>query len=82
VDDRPTDERGWDDGGPGRTVHITVSDVTTGHSGTIVLESKQDGPFVWEIGHTGNYTTPAGQYCIPGSATKPPCAIRSTSRAG
>jgi hypothetical protein len=28
---------------------------------------------VWEIGHTGNYTTPAGQYCTPGSATKPPC---------
>ena len=29
--------------------------------------------FVWEIGHTGDYTTPAGQYCVPGSATKPPC---------
>lgn len=79
-------------------MHITVTDVTTGHSGTIVLNSKIDGPLmpaysvqklgndlgwglvddapnslVWEIGHTGNYTTPAGQYCVPGSATKPPC---------
>ncbi len=79
-------------------MHITVTDVTTGHSGTIVLHSKQDGPLmpafsaqklgnslgwglvhdapnslVWEIGHTGNYTKPPGQYCIPGSAKKPPC---------
>jgi hypothetical protein len=79
-------------------MHITVSDLTTGHSGTIVLNSKIDGPLmpaystqqlgnalkwglvddapnslVWEIGHTGNFTTPAGQYCVPGSATKPPC---------
>jgi hypothetical protein len=79
-------------------MHITVTDLTTGHSGTIVLDSKIDGPLmpafsvqklgnslgwglvhdapnalVWEIGHTGNYTTPAGKYCIPGSATKPPC---------
>jgi hypothetical protein len=79
-------------------MHITVTDLTTGHSGTIVLDSKVDGPlmpafnvqatgnslpwglvddtpnaFVWEIGHTGNYSTPAGQYCNPGSATKPPC---------
>lgn len=79
-------------------MHITVTDLTTGHSGTIVLNSKIDGPLmpafsvqklgnalgwglvddapnslVWEIGHTGNYTTPAGQYCLPGSATKPPC---------
>ena len=79
-------------------MHITVTDVTTGHSGTIVLDSKQDGPLmpafsvqkignslgwglvhdapnslVWEIGHTGSYTTPAGQFCLPGSATKPPC---------
>ena len=79
-------------------MHITVTDLTTGHSGTIVLNSKTDGPlmpayktqqignalawglvddapnaFVWEIGHTGDYTTPAGQYCTPGSATKPPC---------
>jgi hypothetical protein len=79
-------------------MHITVTDLTTGHSGTIILNSKSDGPlmpaysvqqlgnslawglvddapnsFVWEIGHTGNTTTPAGQYCVPGSATKPPC---------
>lgn len=79
-------------------MHITVTDLTTGHSGTIVLNSKVDGPLmpaydiqklgnflqwglvddapnslVWEIGHTGDYTTPAGQYCVPGSATKPPC---------
>lgn len=79
-------------------MHITVTDLTTGHSGTIVLDSKVDGPLmpafsvqklgnslgwglvhdapnalVWEIGHTGNYTTPAGQFCLPGSASKPPC---------
>ena len=79
-------------------MHITVTDLTTGRSGTIVLNSKIDGPLmpafsvqklgnalgwgivddapnslVWEIGHTGNYTQPAGQYCVPGSATKPPC---------
>jgi hypothetical protein len=79
-------------------MHITVTDQTTGHSGTIVLNTKQDGPLmpaystqklgnalnwglvndapnalVWEIGHTGDYTTPAGQFCLPGSATKPPC---------
>jgi hypothetical protein len=79
-------------------MHITVTDLTTGHSGTIILNSKTNGPlmpaydtqqignnlkwglvydtpnaFVWEIGHTGNFTTPAGQYCTPGSATKPPC---------
>jgi hypothetical protein len=78
-------------------IHITVTDVTTGRSGTLVLNGK-DGPLnpqfsvqkignalgwglvndapnalVWEIGHTGNYTTPAGQFCLPGSATKPPC---------
>jgi hypothetical protein len=79
-------------------MHITVTDRTTGRSGTIVLDSKIDGPlmpafstqkignalgwglvydtpnsFVWEIGHTGDYTTPAAQLCDPGSATKPPC---------
>jgi hypothetical protein len=79
-------------------MHITVTDLSTGHSGTIVLNSKQDGPLmpaysvqklgsslgwglvndapnalVWEVGHTGSYTTPAGQFCLPGSATKPPC---------
>jgi hypothetical protein len=79
-------------------MHITVTDLTTGHSGTLVLNSKVDGPLmpqfsvqkignslgwglvhdapnslVWEIGHTGNYTSPAGQFCLPGSAAKPPC---------
>jgi hypothetical protein len=79
-------------------MHITITDLTTGHTGTIVLNSKVDGPLmpafsvqklgnalgwglvndapnslVWEIGHTGDYTTPAGQFCLPGSATKPPC---------
>jgi hypothetical protein len=78
-------------------MHITVTDLTTGHSGTIVLNS-QDGPlmpafdtqqlgnalswglvddapnsFVWEIGHTSPYTSPGGQFCLPGNATKPPC---------
>src|SRR5438105_15864222 len=77
-------------------MHITVTDVTTGHAGTIVLNSKTNGPLmpafsvqkignalgwglvndapnslVWEIGHTGDYTTPAGQFCLPGSAIKP-----------
>jgi hypothetical protein len=79
-------------------MHITVTDLTTGHAGTIVLNSKIDGPLmpafsvqrignslgwglvndapnslVWEIGHTGDYTTPAGQFCLPGSAKKNPC---------
>jgi hypothetical protein len=79
-------------------MHITVTDLTTGHAGTIILNSKVDGPLmpafdaqklgnalswglvndapnslVWEIGHTGSYTTPAGQFCLPGSATKPAC---------
>jgi hypothetical protein len=79
-------------------MHITVTDLTRGTSGTIVLASKVDGPlmpafstqeinnalgwgvvndapnaFVWEIGHTGNYTSPAGKLCDPGSATKPIC---------
>lgn len=78
-------------------MHITVTDLTTGHSGTIVLDSKVDGPLmpafsvqklgnslgwglvhdapnalVWEIGHTGNYTTPAGKFCLPGE-TKRAC---------
>ena len=70
--------------------NITVSDVTTGQSGTIVLNSKygpllplfsaqqignalgwglvNDTPnsFVWEIGHTSDFTTPAGRLCDPG----------------
>ncbi len=79
-------------------MHITVTDLTTGHTGTIILDSKVDGPLmpaysvqklgnalnwglvddapnalVWEIGHTSPYTQPASQFCVPGSATKPPC---------
>jgi hypothetical protein len=79
-------------------MHITVTDLTTGRSGTIVLDSNADGPLmpafstqqignalgwglvddtpnslVWEIGHTSPFTQPAGQFCLPGSATKPPC---------
>ena len=79
-------------------MHITVTDLTTGHSGTIILNSPTDGPLmpafdtqtignalkwglvydtpnsiVWEIGHTSPYTQPASQFCLPGSATKPPC---------
>jgi hypothetical protein len=70
--------------------HVQVSDLTTGHSGTVVLNSKygpmlpafsqqkignalgwglvHDTPnsFVWEIGHTSEFSTPAGQYCVPG----------------
>ena len=71
--------------------HVTVTDLTTGGSGTIVLNSKQDGPlmpaydvqaignslawglvddapnsFVWEIGHTSDFTSPAGQFCVAG----------------
>lgn len=79
-------------------MHITVTDLNSGHTGTIILNSKSDGPLmpaysvqkignalawgltddapnslVWEIGHTGNATNPPGQFCLPGSATKPPC---------
>ena len=73
--------------------NIVVSDLTTGHSGTIVLNSKygpllplfsaqkignalgwglvDDTPnaFVWEIGHTSNFTTPAGKLCNPGDTS-------------
>ena len=73
--------------------NITVSDLTTGHSGTIVLNSKygpllplfgtqqignalgwglvDDTPnaFVWEIGHTSNFTTPAGKLGNPGDTS-------------
>ncbi len=73
--------------------HITVTDLTTSQSGTIVLASKQDGPlmpsysvqkignslkwgatndapaaFVWEIGHTSPFTSPAAAFCWPGEA--------------
>src|SRR5262252_4957655 len=73
--------------------HINVQDLTTGQSGTIVLDSKSDGPlmpayntqkigsslkwgvvhdtpdsFVWEIGHTSPFTSPASQFCWPGEA--------------
>jgi hypothetical protein len=79
-------------------MHITVTDLTTGHAGTIVLDSKVDGPLmpaysvqklgnalgwglvddapnslVWEIGHTSPFAQPGSQFCLPGSATKPPC---------
>ena len=79
-------------------MHITVTDVTTGHSGTIVLDGAKSGPLmpefsvqkignslgwglvhdapnalVWEIGHTGNFTHPAGNFCLPGSTTRPAC---------
>jgi hypothetical protein len=70
--------------------HIQVTDLTTGHVGTVVLNSKygpmlpafsqqqignalgwgivDDTPnsFVWEIGHTSPFTTPASQFCVPG----------------
>jgi hypothetical protein len=71
--------------------HVTVHDLTTGGSGTIVLNSKTDGPlmpafneqkignalgwgvvndtpnsFVWEIGHTSDFSTPSGEFCLPG----------------
>jgi hypothetical protein len=70
--------------------HVTITDVTTGHAGTVVLNSKygpmlpafsqqkignalgwglvDDTPnsFVWEIGHTSDFSTPAAQFCLPG----------------
>jgi hypothetical protein len=73
--------------------NITVTDVTTGQSGTIVLNSKygpllplfsaqkigdalgwglvDDTPnsFVWEIGHTSDFSTPAGKLCDPGQTS-------------
>ena len=73
--------------------HVTVTDRTTGGSGTIVLNSKSDGPlmpafdtqtignalawgivfdapnsFVWEIGHTSDFTSPAAAFCLPGQS--------------
>jgi hypothetical protein len=29
--------------------------------------------FVWEIGHTGNFTDPPGDFCVPGAANNLPC---------
>jgi hypothetical protein len=71
--------------------HLTVTDLTHPGSGTIVLNSKKDGPlmpafdtqaignalgwglvndtansFVWEIGHTSPFTSPASAFCVPG----------------
>jgi hypothetical protein len=71
--------------------HIRVRDHDTGQHGTIVLNSKKDGPlmpaysvqrignsltwgavhdapasFVWEIGHTSPFTSPADAFCWPG----------------
>jgi hypothetical protein len=73
--------------------HVQITDQTTGHSGTVVLNSKygpmlpafsaqkignalgwglvNDTPnsFVWEIGHTSDFSTPAGQFCLPGQVS-------------
>ena len=70
--------------------HIQVTDLTTGHVGTVVRNGNygpmlpafsqqqignalgsgivDDTPnsFVWEIGHTSPFTTPASQFCVPG----------------
>ncbi len=78
---------------PSQGWNITVTDLTTGHSGTIVLNSKygpllplfsaqqignalgwglvNDTPnsFVWEIGHTSDFTTPAARFCLPGDTS-------------
>jgi hypothetical protein len=76
--------------------HVTVTDLSTGGQGTIVLDSKQDGPlmpgyqtqtlgnslgwgivddapnsFVWEIGHTSPFSSPASAFCLPGQTTCP-----------
>ena len=73
--------------------HITVTDLTTGDHGTIVLNSATDGPlmpaysvqrignslkwgavhdapasFVWEIGHTSQFSSPAAEFCWPGES--------------
>jgi hypothetical protein len=78
---------------PAEGWNVTISDLTTGQSGTIVLNSKygpllpafgtqqignalgwgsvDDTPnsFVWEIGHTSDFTTPAGRICFAGETT-------------
>jgi hypothetical protein len=77
---------------PSEGWHIQVTDLTTGHAGIVVLNSKygpmlpafsaqqignalgwgivDDTPnsFVWEIGHTSPFTTPASQFCVPGQS--------------
>jgi hypothetical protein len=99
--------------------HIAVTDHDSGQSGTIVLNSKKDGPlmpsysvqrlgnslkwgivhdapasFVWEIGHTSPFTSPAAEFCWPGedgcfsyhgpawAAQSPPIHIESVTFAG
>jgi hypothetical protein len=59
-------------------MHITVTDVTTGHSGTIVLDSKVDGPLMpafssQDLGKTSSA-------CRGARRSLPD--IRSTSRVG
>jgi hypothetical protein len=78
---------------PSQGWNISVADMTTGQSGTIVLNSKygpllpafsaqqignalgwglvDDTPnsFVWEIGHTSDFSTPAGQFCTAGQTS-------------
>jgi hypothetical protein len=73
--------------------NVTITDLTTGQAGTIVLNSKygpllpayssqqignalgwgtvNDTPnsFVWEIGHTSDFSTPAGRICFAGQTT-------------
>ena len=73
--------------------NVTITDLSTGKSGTVVLNSKygpllpafstqqignalgwglvNDTPnsFVWEIGHTSPFTTPAAQFCVPGQTS-------------
>jgi len=75
---------------PAQGWNVAIADLTTGQSGTIVLNSKygpmlpafsaqqignalgwglvDDTPnsFVWEIGHTSDFTTPAGRFCVAG----------------
>jgi hypothetical protein len=55
--------------------HVTVTDVTTGGSGTIVLNSKSDGPLMpaydasaCEVGQPSRFTSPAAAFCVPAEA--------------
>lgn len=45
------------------------------------LMDNAPNALVWEIGHTGDYTILAGQYCVLGSATKPHCYSNNTPTA-